>query len=106
MAVTPSNTAIHQMARLALAGLACLAATGCIASTTLVKVNADGSGTIEQTVSMKAAAAAQLKAMMAGVGPPGDAASDAKPAELFSENDMRDVAPRLGDGVTFVSSRA
>src|SRR4051794_26181200 len=91
--------------RAVLAGLACLATTGCLTSSTLVKVQPDGSGTIEQTISMKAEAAEQLKTMMKAAGDaPANDAHAAGPAELFSEKDMRDAAPRLGQGVAFVSS--
>jgi hypothetical protein len=88
--------------RLGFVVLACLASAGCLTSETLVKVKGDGSGTIEQTISMKKEAADQLKQMLAGFG--GGEQGNAAPAELFSEKDMREAAAKLGDGVTFVSS--
>jgi hypothetical protein len=91
------------MGRLGLVALACLVTAGCITSETLVKVKADGSGTIEQTISMKKEGADQLKELMAGFG--AGQAGKAVPAELFSEKDMREAATKLGEGVTFVSSK-
>lgn len=85
--------------------LVCIATAGCITSETLVKVKADGSGTIEQSISMKKEAADQLQAMMAGFGGPTDQGKAARVPELFSEKEMREAAPKLGEGVTFVSSK-
>lgn len=94
-------------ARLSVAALACVFASGCITAATIIHVKPDGSGTIEQSVAMKAEAAAQFAEMAAGFG--GDAAKPgaAKGAvpELFTEKEMRDAAPKLGEGVTFVSSK-
>ena len=94
-------------ARLSLAALVCVFASGCITASTIIHVKPDGSGTIEQAVAMKAEAAEQLAAMASGFG--GDAAKPgaAKAAvpELFSEKEMRDAATKYGDGVTFVSSK-
>jgi len=90
---------------LRLLGVVALAAAlgGCIASTTLVNVKPDGSGTIEQTITMNPMAAAQLQAMAAGFGQRGQ--KDAQPGgSLFTEADMRAAAGKLGEGVTFVSS--
>ena len=77
--------------------------TGCITALTSIKLRPDGSGTIEQTLSMSAAAASQFAEMASGFG---DAAS-AKKGELpefFSEKDMKEAAAKYGEGVVFVSS--
>jgi hypothetical protein len=94
-------------ARLALAGFVCVFASGCITASTIIHVKADGSGTIEQSVAMKAAAAEQLAAMASGFGGDSDKPGAAKgaPPELFSEKEMRDAASKYGDGVAFVSSK-
>ena len=52
-------------AKLAVAVMAAVIGSGCIRSATLINVKPDGSGTIEQTVLMNAAA---LKGMLGGLG--------------------------------------
>jgi len=77
--------------------------SGCITALTSIKLRPDGSGTIEQSLSMNAAAASQFAAMAQGFGAP-----DAKkngPPELFSEKDMMEAATKYGEGVVFVSSK-
>jgi len=87
------------------AGLAVVMATtvlvaGCINVDTLVTLNSDGSGTIEETMLMSKAALEQMKAMMAGMaGPEGSGA----PPALFDEVKLRDKAAGYGAGVTYVS---
>jgi len=78
--------------------------SGCITALTSIKLRPDGSGTIEQTLSMSAAAASQFAEMASGFG---DAAPGAKKGELpefFSEKDMKEAAAKYGEGVVFVSS--
>jgi hypothetical protein len=78
--------------------------SGCITALTSIKLRPDGSGTIDQTLSMSAAAASQFAAMASGFG---DAAPGAKKGELpefFSEKDMKEAAAKYGEGVVFVSS--
>ena len=94
-------------ARLSLAGLVCVFASGCITASTVIHVKPDGSGTIEQAVAMKAEAAEQLAAMASGFGgdsPKPEAGKGAVP-ELFNEKEMRDAATKYGEGVAFVSSK-
>jgi hypothetical protein len=86
-------------------GLAALT-SGCITALTSIKLRPDGSGTIDQTLSMNAAAASQFAAMAKGLS---DAAADgtAAPAaepDFFSEKEMKEAATKYGEGVTFVSS--
>lgn len=81
--------------------LAATLSSGCLAATTLITLKTDASGTIEQTVVLSPAAAAQFQQMMAM----GQAAGGKPPAELFSEEDARNAASRLGEGVTYVSSQ-
>lgn len=92
---------MRSAARFSFLLVVCLACTGCFSATTLVKVKADGSGTIEQTVAVRKAAAAELTQMM-GAMTGGQAAG--KSPELFGEAEMRAAASKLGPGVTFVSS--
>jgi hypothetical protein len=96
-----------RMARLSLAALVCVFASGCITASTVIHVKPDGSGTIEQSVAMKAEAAEQLASMASTFG--AEAAKPGAPKgavpELFTETEMRDAAPKLGEGVKFVSSK-
>jgi hypothetical protein len=76
---------------------------GCLNSTTVIIVKSDGSGTIEQSMTMTAQAAAQLKSMLSGFGQ--QAGQDKKGGSgLFNEQDMRSASSGMGEGVTFVSS--
>jgi hypothetical protein len=82
-----------KVAALALAATLC---TGCIRSTTLIKVKADGSGTVEQTMLMNVG---MVKGMFGGLG--------GQPTETpgtVNEADLQRAAQRMGEGVTFVSA--
>jgi len=79
--------------------------SGCLTSVTTIKVKPDGSGTIEQSIAMKAEAAAQLTAMASTFGDAAEKDKPPAPPELFSEKDMREAAAKFGEGVTFVSSQ-
>jgi hypothetical protein len=71
---------------------------GCFQSTALIKVNADGSGTIEHQTLITAAALSQVR-QLAGVFGGG-----ARPVDPFSEDQARETAGKMGEGVTLVSS--
>lgn len=82
--------------------VATAALSGCLQSNTLVKVNIDGTGTIEQTVVISPNA----MDMMSAMGQIGDQKSGAQPADqFFNEATFRDAAARLGPGVRFVSTQ-
>ena len=87
---------MHMVRRVAILA-ACACFTGCINSGTLIKVKADGSGTVEQTILMNVAT---LKGLMAGMDPQGQM----KQTSPFSEAQLKQTAERLGKGVRFVSS--
>ncbi len=71
---------------------------GCFQMTTVVKVNGDGSGTIDHTLLVTKAALAQLRNFSAlGRG-------RAQPIDLTSEDQARAMADTLGPGVAYVSS--
>jgi hypothetical protein len=74
--------------------LATTTLTACLNSTTLVKVKPDGSGTVEQTTLINAAA---LKGIMPGAG---------KQAEgpTINREDLERTAARMGKGVRLVSA--
>ncbi|MCC7125646.1 MAG: hypothetical protein IT178_12420 [Acidobacteria bacterium] len=69
---------------------------GCINSATLIKVNTNGSGTVEQTTLVNTGA---MKAMMPGMQPPGQAGGT-----QINEADLKRAAERMGKGVRLVSA--
>jgi hypothetical protein len=78
---------------------ACLAVfclTGCLQVEKVVKLNADGSGTIEETLIVPKTALATLQ-QMAGAG--------GKPFDLFDEAKFKDAASQMGEGVTLASAK-
>lgn len=92
--------------RLPLLALVCTLASGCITAVTTIRLKPDGSGTIEQSMAMKAEMAEQLSAMAGGFGEtPGKAGAKPEMPEFFSEKEMRDASSKYGEGVTFVSSK-
>ena len=80
--------------RVLLAVVTSVALTGCINSTTLIKLKADGSGTVEQTTLMNTAA---LKAMMPG-------AEKQMGGAVVNKADLERTAARMGKGVRLVSA--
>jgi hypothetical protein len=96
---------VFRVARVALAAIAAAAVSGCIQSSTLIKMKPDGSGTIEQTMTMSAEALAQITALSAMSGDKDKKAEKGGPEDLFSDKDARDAAAKMGKGVTFVSSQ-
>jgi hypothetical protein len=87
---------VTMSAKLAVAVMAAVIGSGCIRSATLITVKPDGSGTIEQTVLMNAAA---LKGMLGGLGGAQQTSSGG-----LNEEELRKTAARLGEGVSYVSS--
>lgn len=85
--------------RLALLLTLAFTSAGCFESTTILRVRADGSGTLQQRTVIKKAALAQLRSFSALGG--GRATLDP-----LSEDQARSLAASLGPGVTFVSSTA
>jgi len=90
--------------RLSAALFAAMLTSGCITALTNIKLRPDGSGTIEQTLSMSAAAAEQFASMAKGLGEMSPDAKKGAAPELFSEQDMKEAAGKFGEGVVFVSS--
>ncbi|MCP4661680.1 MAG: hypothetical protein GY856_40280, partial [bacterium] len=81
-----------------------LTMTGCISSSTLIRLNADGSGTIEQTILLGSAFVEQMKQMMTEMAAAfGGEGQQAEEQELFPEAEFREGAAELGEGVRFVS---
>ena len=83
-------------AKVAAIAVAAALCTGCIRSATLIKVKADGSGTVEQTMLVNLGL---MKGMFNGLGGP--------PTETpgtVNEADLQRAAQRMGEGVTLVSA--
>jgi len=93
---------VLRVARVAIAVIAAAAVSGCLQSSTIIKMKPDGSGTLEETMTISAEAAGQLSALAAM----GDDKNKGKGGidDLFSEKEARDAAAKMGQGVTFVSS--
>jgi len=81
----------------AFALLLSIACSACFESTTVLRVNGDGSGTLQQRTIVKKAALAQLRSFSALGG--GRATLDP-----LSENQARALAASLGEGVTLAST--
>ena len=112
---------LTKLCSLILTALTSLCLSGCFQVERVVKLKADGSGTIEETMTMGSAMIAQMKAMQAGFGgalegavegADKDAAKDkpkeksaAKPFELLDEAKLKEEAKKMGEGVTFVSAK-
>jgi len=77
---------------------AALLSSGCFQMTTVMKVNGDGSGTIDHRMVYATAALAQLRqfASLGGRGGQG--------VDPLSEQQARDMTASIGPGVTYVSS--
>ena len=93
------------MGKVKIAVLALLAAwtVGCISLDSVVKVKADGTGTIEQTMLINSSAMGMMS-MMGGQDGAAEAKTKLDPAALFSKEKLTAEATNLGEGVTFVSS--
>jgi len=79
--------------------MAGVTAGGCFQMTTLVKVNGDGSGTIDHSMVLSKAALAQLRGMAGLTG-----RNDKAQIDFTSEDQARAMAGALGTGVTYLSS--
>jgi hypothetical protein len=86
--------------RLAFVLAATLALGGCFQMATVVKVNGDASGTIDQRLVFSQAAMGQLKQFAALGG------TNGKPFDPISEEQARADAAKLGPAATYVSSAA
>jgi hypothetical protein len=76
---------------------AALASSACFQMTTVLKVNADGSGTIDHRMLYSTAALAQLRQFAALGGGRGQ-------MDPLSEQQARDMAATIGPGVSYVTS--
>jgi hypothetical protein len=87
---------------LLVAALGVFGLTGCLQDEKIVKLKPDGSGTIEETVTMSKETVAMMEGM-AGMG--GEAKKDAKKPYEPDEAKLKAAAEKMGTGVTFVSAK-
>ncbi|NIR14348.1 MAG: hypothetical protein GWN86_10540, partial [Desulfobacterales bacterium] len=85
----------------ALVTLTLLALAGCFQMDMLIKVNPDGSGTIEQTVLMKDDFIEQMKSMNQAFTPEGE---EPEEFSLLNEEELKQSASTLGKGVKYVKA--
>lgn len=74
--------------------------TGCFQMTTVVRLNGDGSGTIDHSMLITKAALAQVRQLSMLAGGRGQS------LDFVSEEQAKQMAATLGEGVTYVSSEA
>ena len=84
------------MRRLIAAFFLTTALAGCFQSETIVRVRADGSGTIEQVFTMSKATVAQMRAFSAEMG--------GEPFTLMDVEKLEAQAAQMGEGVRFVTA--
>jgi hypothetical protein len=99
-----SLQAFYAMSRLRMRTLlvltASLAATGCFSSVTVLRVRADGSGTIELTTTLRKAALVKMAEMMPA------RRQIHRPDDWFPDHMARDAASNMGAHVRVLSTRA
>jgi hypothetical protein len=82
--------------------------SACLQQEKVIKLKADGSGTVEETMVMSKEVIAQMKQMSEGFGAllqgKDKAGGGASPFQVMDEKKLREAADRMGDGVTFVSA--
>jgi len=83
--------------------------SACLQQEKVIKLKADGSGTVEETLVMNKEVVAQIKQMTEGFGALGQAKPKAGGAaggfQIMDEKKLQDAAKQMGDGVTFVSAK-
>ena len=74
---------------------------GCFQVKTVVRVNPDGSGTVEESMMLSRKFLSSMEEMVKGLGSEGDAKSE--PLDLFQPDKLKAEAPAMGEGVTYLS---
>lgn len=86
-----------------LIGSALFLLAGCFQSTTVVTVNPDGSGTVEECVMLSKKLLDQINGMMQGFSP--EDGKKPKPLELFEPHKLKAQARTMGEGVVYRSGK-
>ena len=79
-----------------------LTIAGCVDVKTKIKVNKDGSGTVEETVLMSTEMIQMLKQFVSGFA---DDSTNVEEFKLYNEEDIKKRAADFGDGVQFSSGK-
>ncbi|HKZ17817.1 MAG TPA: hypothetical protein VJ161_10200 [Geobacteraceae bacterium] len=82
-------------------GVALFLLAGCFQVETVVRVNPDGSGTVEERMLFSKKILAQFEAMMQGFAGEGNAKPQTM--ELFDPNKLKAQAESMGEGVIYIS---
>ncbi|MBU5636489.1 hypothetical protein KOM00_07040 [Geomonas sp. Red69] len=77
--------------------------TGCFQVSTVVRVNPDGSGTVEETMLLSKKVLAKLDEAMRGLG---GGAGKSNPFDVFQPDALRKQAQAMGKGVTYHSGKS
>lgn len=92
-----------KLIRLLITGCMLFLLAGCFQVTTVVRVNPDGSGTVEESMLLSKKMFAQIEEMMQGFA--GDEGEKPKPLDLFEPAKLKEQARSMGEGVTYSSGR-
>ena len=76
--------------------------TGCLQVDTTVKLNKNGSGTIEEIVMMSSMVVQMMNQFMNSMP---DSSGEKQEFKLFKEDELKDKASNYGDGVKYVSGK-
>ncbi len=87
--------------KLLIAGITFCILAGCFQVATVVHVNPDGSGTVEERMLLSKKVVAQLDAMFQGLA--GEGAEKPKGMEIFEPEKLKAEAATMGEGVTYRS---
>ncbi len=79
-----------------------LVIAGCVDVETKIKVNKDGSGTIEETMLMSSEMVEMMKQFMSGFATD---STNTQEFNLYNEDDLKNKASDYGDGVVFLSGK-
>ena len=74
--------------------------SGCLEVNTTIKVNVDGSGTVEETVFMSNEIVKMIKEFSSSF----DSTETGEEFTLYNETELKDKAAKMGEGVEYISS--
>ncbi|HEY6871546.1 MAG TPA: hypothetical protein VI298_02340 [Geobacteraceae bacterium] len=89
--------------RLLIPAIALLFLSGCFQIIDVMRINPDGSGTVEQSVLISKKFIGQMNEMMGGFS--GYSSAKAEPPELFDPAMLREQASTMGEGVVYQSGK-